>query len=92
MKTLQKLAGRDFTVLNVTDLHAYASTFEEGDVTGKVMRYTMDELIRRTSPDLITFGGDIASDYNIEVYRDFCRYMDSFNIPWAPVMGNHDNR
>ena len=92
MKTLQKQAGRDFTVLNVTDLHAYASTFEEGNVTGKVMRYTMDELICRTSPDLITFGGDMTTDNDIGVYRDFCDYMDSFGLPWAPVMGNHDNR
>lgn len=93
MKILQKQAGRDFTVLNVTDLHARAATFtDEADVTGRVMRYTMEELISRTHPDLITFGGDMTTDNDISVYRDFVSFMDSFGIPWAPVMGNHDNR
>ena len=93
MKILQKPAGRDFTVLNVTDLHARAATFgDENDVTGKVMRYTMDELIKKTDPDLITFGGDMTTDNDISVYRNFVSFMDSFGIPWAPVMGNYDNR
>ncbi len=93
MKILQKRQGKDFTVLNVTDLHAYASTFtDENDVTGKVMRYTMEELVSRTKPDLITFGGDMTTDNDIEVYRNFCEYMDSLGVPWAPIMGNHDNR
>ena len=93
MKILQKQAGQDFTVLNVTDLHARAATFtDETDVTGCVMRYTMDELISRTRPDLITFGGDMTTDNDISVYRNFVSFMDSFGIPWAPVMGNHDNR
>ncbi len=51
-------------------------------------------LVSLTSPDLIFLTGDLvygSFDDNGTVFEYFCDLMDSFEIPWAPVFGNHDN-
>ena len=51
-------------------------------------------LIAQSSPDLIIITGDIvygSFDDSGETLRWMCKLMDSFEIPWAPVFGNHDN-
>ena len=52
------------------------------------------ELIDRERPDLIIFTGDIVYgefDDSGEILKLIIDFLDSFNIPWAPVFGNHDN-
>jgi len=52
------------------------------------------EIITATKPDLIILTGDIVFgefDDNGENFLEFVDFMESFNIPWAPVFGNHDN-
>lgn len=51
-------------------------------------------LICQTKPDLIFITGDIVYgefDDNGTALEWFTNLMDSFEIPWAPVFGNHDN-
>lgn len=51
-------------------------------------------LVAQSNPDLIIITGDIiygSYDDNGSVLDWFCKLMDSFKIPWAPVFGNHDN-
>ncbi len=51
-------------------------------------------LVAQTNPDLIFITGDIiygSFDDNGSTLEWFCRFMDSFEIPWAPTFGNHDN-
>lgn len=51
-------------------------------------------LVTQTSPDLIFITGDLvygSFDDEGTTFEYFCRLMDSFKIPWAPVWGNHDN-
>lgn len=51
-------------------------------------------LVTQTSPDLIFITGDLvygSFDDEGTTLEYFCRLMDSFKIPWAPVWGNHDN-
>ena len=54
----------------------------------------MRSLIAQTSPDLIFLTGDLvygSFDDSGRMFEWFCKTMDSFAIPWAPVFGNHDN-
>ena len=51
-------------------------------------------LVAQTNPDLIILTGDIvygSFDDKGTTLDWFCHLMDSFEIPWAPVFGNHDN-
>ena len=54
----------------------------------------LSEIITATKPDLIIITGDILYgefDDNGQNLLEFISFMESFNIPWAPVFGNHDN-
>lgn len=51
-------------------------------------------LVAQTRPDLIFITGDLvygSFDDRGTTLEYFCGLMDSFQIPWAPVWGNHDN-
>ncbi len=51
-------------------------------------------VIERTRPDLILITGDIVYgefDDSGRALAGFIAFMESFDIPWAPVFGNHDN-
>lgn len=51
-------------------------------------------LVNKTTPDLILITGDIIYgefDDSGRSFDEFVKFMDSFEIPWAPVFGNHDN-
>lgn len=51
-------------------------------------------LVAQSKPDLIIITGDIiygSFDDNGTVMKWFVNFMDQFEIPWAPVFGNHDN-
>ena len=54
----------------------------------------LTEIITATNPDLILITGDLVYgefDDNGENFLELIEFMESFNIPWAPVFGNHDN-
>lgn len=54
----------------------------------------LKEIITETDPDLIILTGDIIYgefDDNGSNLIEFVEFMEGFNIPWAPVFGNHDN-
>lgn len=51
------------------------------------------ETVKETSPDLILIAGDIVYgefDHDGSALLSFVEFMDSFDIPWAPVLGNHE--
>ena len=52
------------------------------------------ETIEATKPDLIIITGDLVYGKFDDAGTSFealVQFMDSFDIPWAPVFGNHDN-
>ena len=52
------------------------------------------ELVNATHPDLILLTGDIIYgefDDNGSALLKFIAFMESLQIPWAPIFGNHDN-
>lgn len=51
------------------------------------------EIIDSTRPDLILIAGDIVYgefDHDGSGLLSFIEFMEGFNIPWAPVLGNHE--
>lgn len=89
---LSKQKGKDFIVLNLTDPQLSDEEWKDGHPNRKILEYTVSELIRRCRPDLITVSGDIAWAGNEYAYDMFADFIEGFQIPWAPVWGNHDNQ
>lgn len=84
--SIEKRPGKNFTVLNLTDLQMVDK--EEFGPEGELAKASIRKLVEMTDPDLITLSGDNAWDN--AAYMDITNEIDSYGIPWAPVMGNHD--
>ncbi len=84
--TIEKNPDEDFVILNLTDIQLH-----DDDVyseMGERSNALIAKLIEDHKPDLITLSGDNA--WGTMAYIELVDYVDSFGIPWAPVMGNHD--
>ncbi len=85
---LDKGPDKDFVILNLTDIQ-----MKDKETFGRVgaqVKGTIDKLVEETKPDLITVTGDNA--WQFLSYNETIRMIDSYGIPWAPVMGNHDGQ
>ena len=54
----------------------------------------VEEAIAMSSPDLIVLAGDIIygqTDDDGSQWTEVCEKMDSYEIPWLVIFGNHDN-
>ena len=92
MITLKKKPEKDFIILNITDPQLGDPEWEDGHINRQILEYTIRTLIERAKPDLITVSGDLAwAGYN-HAYTMLADYLESFQIPWAPIWGNHDNQ
>ncbi len=84
---ISKNPDKDFVILNFADIQCHdEEAFSE---VGEFYEETIDNLIKKTHPDLITLTGDNAFDPF--AYLRLIRFIESYNIPWAPVMGNADH-
>lgn len=86
--TLEKDPEKDFIILNLADIQLTGE--ESFDEYGNIAKATIDRLVKENNPDLITLTGDNA--WSTAAYIDMIHTVDSYNIPWAPVMGNHDGQ
>ncbi len=94
MFCFEKQLGKDFTVLNLTDIQMDDAQWDKPapgyDSAYAVLDFTVRTLIDRVKPDLITVTGDIGNHGQYRAYPAFGRYLDGFGIPWCLVWGNHD--
>lgn len=87
---LKKPSGRDFVILNITDVHL--SDYDYRLLTGIQAVRTIKRLVKDVKPDLITVTGDTVCAKSSRNSIDyFVSVMDSFGVPWAPVFGNHED-
>lgn len=84
--TLEKDPDRDFVILNFADVQLSAD--EVYGEAGAVAEGTIKKAVEEVQPDLITLTGDNA--WCKSGYIRIAEVIDSYGIPWAPVMGNHD--
>lgn len=85
----KKPVGRELRVLNITDTHF--SDYDERFYTAFEVESTVRKLVKAVKPDLITVTGDLVCGKSTFYSIDrICDMFESFNVPWAPVFGNHD--
>ncbi|MBR4960889.1 MAG: metallophosphoesterase [Clostridia bacterium] len=92
MFTLQKKKDKDFLVLNLSDPQLGDGEWDKNHRNYKILTETVKELVERLHPDLITVSGDLSWAGNDVAYDSLAAFLDGFQIPWAPVWGNHDNQ
>lgn len=92
MLTIKKQKDKDFVVLNLTDTQLLTNEWEEKTQSYEILTRTVDTLVERTSPDLITISGDISAAEYTMAYTYFADFIDKYNIPWTVTFGNHDNQ
>ena len=87
-KVVTKKSNQDFKILNLTDVQLHDG--EDYSIT----EHVINTLVEREHPDMITFLGDLLNDHatykSIVNAQRFIAQVDSYNIPWAPIFGNHD--
>lgn len=82
----------DFKILNLTDLQLSEGMSQKRiNRTYKLVR----QLIQETNPSIVTFTGDNTWLKNSKkAVKRFVREIDEicieFDVPWAPILGNHD--
>ena len=91
MLAIRKKKGTDFKVLNITDTHLVTVDWENPVVRDTFVA-GIDELVRSTSPDLITMSGDIAFAEWKGSYKYFGDLMNKYDVPWTVCWGNHDHQ
>ncbi len=89
-----EMQGEELKILNLTDIQLTPWEWQAQTKSYEIAQGTIAKLIEQEKPDLITITGDHSYSsimYYETGYELFVRFMDSFEIPWAPVWGNHDN-
>lgn len=92
MITLEKKQDKDFIILNITDPQLSNEEWAKGHKMRQILTHTVEELVARVKPDLITISGDLAWAGHHDSYKHLANLMDSFGVPWSPVWGNHDQQ
>ena len=97
--------GREVVILQISDTQIIDNTQVRAGDTAQSSYYAPEkmedrlfkflrETINATKPDLILITGDLVygkyDDKGTSLLA-LIDVMDSFQIPWAPVFGNHDN-
>lgn len=92
MFELKKTPGKDYVILNLTDPQLQNVDWNEKNFRERILVGTVRELYERVKPDLVTVSGDIGCAGQYVAYESFADMLDSYQVPWAPVWGNHDDQ
>ena len=77
---------KEIKILQLSDIQV-GSLFKAIDPYTKIKK-----LIKQTEPDLIVITGDNLENSGRKTHaKTLTNFMDSFEIPWAIVLGNHDH-
>jgi len=86
-------AASDIKILQISDMHLFASTEEELlGVNTEQSFLSVLELAQQASwpPDLIFLTGDLSQDASEESYARLCKHLSALDIPCYVLPGNHD--
>lgn len=91
-----EIGNDDFKILCLTDVHirnhgTFAAALGVNFILDGMSEIQLKKLIQNVNPNLIVVGGDtVLTAWNDICTQQFCDFMEKFEIPWAPVFGNHD--
>lgn len=91
-----EIGDKDAKILCLTDIHirnhgTFDACLGVNFILDGMSEIQLEKLIRNVNPDLIIVGGDtVLTAWNDICTQQFCDFMEKFEIPWAPVFGNHD--
>ena len=77
MKILQKQPDKDFVILNLSDPQMNSFEWEDGHPYAPILKYTIQQLIEKNKPDLITVTGDMAYPGDFNSYETLRHSLDS---------------
>lgn len=85
-------AGKNPVILQLSDTQLTSTNQSSNE--NSCYKYVR-ETVAATKPDLILITGDLVygrfDNRQGTMFTQFVAFMESLNIPWAPVFGNHDN-
>lgn len=86
IRTVEKTRA-DFKILLLTDTQLWMNPADNNACFEE-----MRTLVDRTKPDLIvTLGDNVSGVTSRFLTKQLVRELDSYQIPWTAVFGNHDN-
>lgn len=91
-----EIGDKDCRILCLTDIHirnhgTFASWLGINFILDGMSEIQLKKLITNVNPDFIIVGGDtVLTAWNDICTQQFCDFMEKFEIPWAPIFGNHD--
>lgn len=86
LPALVKTDGQDFRILLLSDLQLEANPFVDTATLSMI-----DDLVKRTDPDLILTDGDNTyMPLQAVMAGVLVRRLDRYGIPWDVTLGNHD--
>ena len=88
IKTVNKQKDRDFVILNLADIQMCDL---EDIFNMPTIHKEITYLVETIKPDLITLTGDQTwSNENLISLKSLIKWLDGYQIPYAPIFGNHD--
>lgn len=86
--TIAKKENDDFVILQLADVQISNDLDEHQETESYEM---IDDLIKRSNPDFIVLTGDNALYNDLEKIEKFADFLNSYDIPFSFVFGNHEN-
>lgn len=85
-KDYKEVEDTAFKILQITDIHI----LNDAKKDAKAFK-TITAMVETAKPDMIILTGDLTSEKeNFTAFKTGCAFLESFNIPWAFVFGNHE--
>ena len=83
--------GGGFRLAHITDLHLdIEGTAHVELASAASLQQALDELLKRSEPDLIVVGGDLTNHGTLDEMEEVHRVLSSVDKPLFPMFGNHD--
>lgn len=89
--TIEVPYTENFQILQLSDTH-WLGNSDWSAHENFVKKIIENQNFHNNKPDFIVITGDCVNDSNLNDWKNYCDFFDSFKIPWTLTFGNHDAR